>query len=72
MDRSGRRYSLAIETLGTLVMVWSRWWHPGALATGIAPPSAIVLVIDVSRVPPGVPPADSLVDPPADQRRTPC
>jgi uncharacterized membrane protein len=39
--------SIALQTVGTLAMLWSRWWHPGVLAAGLAAGSAALLSYDV-------------------------
>ncbi|MET0415367.1 MAG: hypothetical protein ABW022_05040 [Actinoplanes sp.] len=39
--------SLAGQAAATLVMVWTRWWHPEVLAAAVALLSAALLATDV-------------------------
>jgi hypothetical protein len=41
--------SLSIEIAGSLVMVWTGWWHPLLFAVVIGGLSAAVLMVDLSR-----------------------
>jgi hypothetical protein len=41
--------SLSIEIAGSLLMVWTGWWHPLVFATVVGGLAVGVLVIDLSR-----------------------
>ncbi len=42
--------SFCIETAGALAMVWTGWWHPFALATGLILVACVMLSLDLRRV----------------------
>jgi hypothetical protein len=41
--------SLGVETLASLALVWTGWWHPAAVAIGLGALSALIIVFDWSR-----------------------
>lgn len=41
--------SLAVETVASLVMAWTGWWHPGPVAGALAAVCVLVLLVDVRR-----------------------
>ena len=41
--------SLGFETLASLALIWTGWWHPAAVAIGLGALSALIIVFDWSR-----------------------
>jgi len=41
--------SLGVETLASLALVWTGWWHPAAVAIGLGALSVLIIVFDWSR-----------------------
>jgi GT2 family glycosyltransferase len=41
--------SLAVETLASLALIWTGWWHPVPLAIGVGAISVLMIVFDWSR-----------------------
>ncbi len=41
--------SLAIDTALALVLVWTRWWHPGPVMAVVLGVSTVVLAVDAIR-----------------------
>jgi hypothetical protein len=42
--------SLAIETVGAMILVWFGWWHPLVLGLVVATISSAVLVWDIRKI----------------------
>ena len=41
--------SLAVETLASLALIWTGWWHPALVAIALGAISALIIVFDWSR-----------------------
>jgi FtsH-binding integral membrane protein len=39
--------SLAIATVGAMILVWIEWWHPWVMATVVTTISCVVLIADI-------------------------
>jgi hypothetical protein len=41
--------SLGVETLASLALIWTGWWHPAVLAIALGALSALIIAFDWSR-----------------------